>query len=123
VPRNQYAEYSSHSVLLLIVVQRVTFSTVAAEDLKKAGVTRKHLAFEPAKVTKLTKGLTKNAEAEIVDLHCRIKKIYARVNMYMDVLENFAIPRGFGSKSVPRKIVSLWKALGMAKLPGNGGLK
>jgi hypothetical protein len=39
------------------------------------------LVFEPAKVTELTKGLTANAEAEIVDLHSRIKKIYARVNM------------------------------------------
>jgi hypothetical protein len=60
---------------------RVTFSTVAAEDLKKAGVTRKRLIFEPAKVTELTKGLTASAEAEIVDVHSRIKKIYARVNM------------------------------------------
>jgi hypothetical protein len=67
--------------LLLIMFQRVTFSTNAAEDLKKAGVTRKRLVFEPAKVTELTKGLTTNAEAEIVDLHSRIKKIYARVNM------------------------------------------
>jgi hypothetical protein len=54
---------------------------VAAEDLKKAGVTRKRLIFEPAKIAELTKGLPKNAEAEIADLHSRIKKIYARVNM------------------------------------------
>jgi hypothetical protein len=40
------------------------------------------LVFEPAKVTELTKGLTStNAEAEVVDLHSRIKKIYAHVNM------------------------------------------
>ena len=63
------------------MLQRVTLSTVAAEDLRKAGVTRKRLAFEPAKVTELTKELTPNAEAEIADLHSRIKKIYARVNM------------------------------------------
>lgn len=41
-----------------MMLQRVTFLTVAAEDLKKAGVTRKRLAFEPAKVTELTKELT-----------------------------------------------------------------
>ncbi|GLB44047.1 hypothetical protein LshimejAT787_1502310 [Lyophyllum shimeji] len=60
---------------------RVTFSTVASEDLKNAGVKRKRLIFEPAKVNELTSGLTMNAEAEIADLHSRIKKIYARVNM------------------------------------------
>lgn len=43
-----------------MMLQRVTFLTVAAEDFKKAGVTRKRLAFEPAKVTELP-----NAEAEI----------------------------------------------------------
>jgi hypothetical protein len=59
----------------------MTFSTATAEDLRKAGVTRRQLVFEPAKVTELTKGLTTNAEAEIADLHSRIKKIYARVNM------------------------------------------
>ncbi|KAF8961191.1 hypothetical protein BDZ97DRAFT_1921569 [Flammula alnicola] len=60
---------------------RATFSTVASEDLKKAGVMRKRLIFEHAKVTELAKGLTTNAEAEIADLYSRIKKIYARVNM------------------------------------------
>ncbi|KAF5367351.1 hypothetical protein D9615_010293 [Tricholomella constricta] len=60
---------------------RVTSSTVTSEDLKKAGVTRKRLVFEPAKVDELTKALTTNAKAEITDLHLRIKKIYARVNM------------------------------------------
>jgi hypothetical protein len=59
----------------------VTFSTVALEDLKQAGVTRKRLVFVPTKVTELTKGLTTETEFEIVDLHSRIKKIYARVNM------------------------------------------
>jgi hypothetical protein len=54
---------------------------VAAEDLKKAGIMRKRLAFETAKVAELTEGLTVNAEAEIVDLHSRIKKIHACVNM------------------------------------------
>ena len=63
------------------MLQRMTFSTVGAEDLKKAGVMRKLLIFEPAKLTELTKGLTEDAEAEIADLHSRIKKIYARVNM------------------------------------------
>ena len=64
-----------------MTLQRVTFSTVTSEDLKKAGVTRKRLVFEPAKVDGLTKALTTNADAEIADLHSRIKKIYARVNM------------------------------------------
>jgi hypothetical protein len=64
-----------------MMLQRVTFSTVASEDLKKAGVNRKRLVFEPAKVAELTSGLTTNTEAEIADLHPRIKKIYARVNM------------------------------------------
>ncbi|KIL57920.1 hypothetical protein M378DRAFT_171229 [Amanita muscaria Koide BX008] len=59
----------------------VSFSMVTAEDLKKVGVTRKRLSFEPAKVTELTEDLTTNAEAEIVDLHSRINKIYAHVNM------------------------------------------
>ncbi|KDR68489.1 hypothetical protein GALMADRAFT_104694 [Galerina marginata CBS 339.88] len=61
--------------------QRVTFSTVRSEDIKRAGVVRKRLVFEPAKVTELAKALPTNVEAEILDLHCRIKKIYARVNM------------------------------------------
>ncbi|KIJ42161.1 hypothetical protein M422DRAFT_60388 [Sphaerobolus stellatus SS14] len=79
--KNQYVPYSSRDVLLLIMLQRVTFSTVTSEDLKKAGVTRKPLYFDPAKVIQLAEGLTMNAEAEIVDLYSRIKKIYARVNM------------------------------------------
>lgn len=57
----------------------MTFSTVASEDLKKAGVKRRRLVFKSAKVTELTSGVTTNADAEIADLHCRIKKIYARV--------------------------------------------
>jgi hypothetical protein len=64
-----------------MMLQRVTFSTVASEDLKKAGVKRKRLIFEPAKVTELTNGLTTNGEAEIADLHSQIKKIYPRVKM------------------------------------------
>ena len=59
----------------------MTFLTVRAEDLKRAGVVRKRLVFEPMKVTELAKALPTNAEAEILDLHSRIKKIYARVNM------------------------------------------
>lgn len=66
---------------LSIILQRVIFSSLTSEDLKNADVTRKCLAFEPSKVTELKKGLTKEAEVEIADLHSRIKKIYARVNM------------------------------------------
>ena len=46
-----------------------------------AGVKRKRLVFVPAKLTDLTKGLTPEAEAQIADLHTRIKDIYACVNM------------------------------------------
>ncbi|KAF8345411.1 hypothetical protein F5887DRAFT_1061787 [Amanita rubescens] len=60
---------------------RVTFSTVSSEDLKKAGVKRNFCAREK---TDLTKELTSDAEAQIADLHTRIKDIYAGVNM--DVL-------------------------------------
>lgn len=59
----------------------MTFSTVRSEDLKIVGVVRKRLVFEPAKVIELSKVLPTSAEAEILDLHFRIKKIYARVNM------------------------------------------
>ena len=45
------------------------------------GVKRKRLVFVPAKLTDLTKGLTPEAEAQIADLHTRIKDIYACVNM------------------------------------------
>ncbi|KAF8461185.1 hypothetical protein DFH94DRAFT_640978 [Russula ochroleuca] len=48
---------------------------------KPAGVTSGRLVFEPAKLSELTEGLTANTEAEIADLHSRIKKIYAHVNM------------------------------------------
>ncbi|KAL4251082.1 hypothetical protein ABKN59_005641 [Abortiporus biennis] len=61
---------------------RVTFSTVKPEDLKRGGVVRKRLVFDPKKVTELAKAVTEAAvEAEIADLHSRIKKIYAHVNM------------------------------------------
>jgi methionyl-tRNA formyltransferase len=69
-------------------LQKVTFSTVRSDDLKRAGVIRKRLVFVPVKVTELAKALPTNAEAEISDLHSRIKKIYARVNM--DVCFSFA---------------------------------
>jgi hypothetical protein len=48
----------------------------------------------PAKIADLTKGLTTDVEAEIKDLHSRIKKIYARVNMDVRlVLITFAFGR------------------------------
>lgn len=64
-----------------MILQRVTFSTVTSEDLKKAGVKNKLLVFDSSKIAELRKGLATNAEAEIADLHSRIKKINARVNM------------------------------------------
>ena len=52
--RNQCVAYSTYYVVFPMMLQTVTFSMVAAEDLKKAGVTRRLLIFEPAKVTELT---------------------------------------------------------------------
>ena len=69
-----------------MMVQRLTFSTVSEQDLKTAGVQRKRLVFKPEKISKLTEGLTPTVEAEIADLHSRIKKIYARVNMDVSLL-------------------------------------
>ena len=54
---------------------------------------RKRLIFKPAKVAELTMGLTTKAEAEIVDLHSRIKKIYERVNMDVSFALITSIPR------------------------------
>ena len=56
----------------------MNFSAVTLEDLAKAGVNRKLLVFRPMKITDLANGLTTDA---IADLHSRIKKIYAYVNM------------------------------------------
>lgn len=60
---------------------RLSFSTVTSEDLQSAGIVRKRPIFKPEKVTELAKGLSPAAEDELVDLHSRIKKIYACVNM------------------------------------------
>ena len=67
----------------LMILQKVSFSTVKMDDLKKAGVIRKRLHFEPTKVAELIQRLKNNAAAEIVikALHSRIKRIYATVNM------------------------------------------
>lgn len=65
---------------------------MAADDLRRAGVKRKRLTFDTAKVTALTEGLTANVEAEIADLHSRIKKIYARVNMDDVCLASITFP-------------------------------
>ena len=77
--RNRYVLWPSHPGLLLTILQRMTFSTVRSENLKRASLVRKRLGFEPVKVTELTKALPTNAEAGILDLHSRIKRIYARV--------------------------------------------
>jgi hypothetical protein len=75
--------YSSHStyVLFLTIIQTVTFSTLSSEDLMKVGVERKHLALVDANISKLTKELTTDAEAQIADLNSRIEEIYESVNM------------------------------------------
>jgi hypothetical protein len=79
------------------MLQRVTFSTVSFADLKKAGVLRGRLIFAPAKITNLTDKVTTDTKAQIADLHCRIKDIYACVNM--DVRVNL-ITFVFWSKSL-----------------------
>ena len=44
------------------------------------------IAIRPTKLTELTnERMTMEANAEIVDLHSRIKKIYARVNLNVRV--------------------------------------
>jgi hypothetical protein len=58
-----------------------TFSTVSADDLKEAGVKMNFLSFVDAEVANLTKRLSTDAEAQIADLHTRIKEIYACVNL------------------------------------------
>ncbi|KAG6843940.1 hypothetical protein H0H87_011525 [Tephrocybe sp. NHM501043] len=66
--------------------RKVTFSTVVLEALKKAGVPKKHLVFNPSKLTDLANQFAKNIETQMADLYySRIKKIYSYVNM--DVAE------------------------------------
>lgn len=60
---------------------RLTFSTVKSEDLSNVGVVRKLLFFDSFQVAELAKALPANLEAEVTDLHSRIKKIYGSVNM------------------------------------------
>ena len=74
-----------HVMLSLTILQRVTFSTVSFGDLKKAGVLRRRLIFVPEKIANLTDRLTTNTKAQIADLHCKIKEIYACVNMDVSV--------------------------------------
>ncbi|PPQ81593.1 hypothetical protein CVT25_013390 [Psilocybe cyanescens] len=63
-------------ILKGVKTPRMNFSTVISEDLNRAGVVGKCLMFEPVKVIELANTLTANAEAEISNLHSRIKKIY-----------------------------------------------
>ncbi|KAH9083798.1 hypothetical protein EDB83DRAFT_2512105 [Lactarius deliciosus] len=60
---------------------KMSFSTVSLEDLEKAGVQGKWLVFKAAKITNLMNRLTMDTDSQIVDLHARIKEIYACVNM------------------------------------------
>jgi hypothetical protein len=61
-----------------MILQR-TFATVSADDLKRAGF----LNFVDAEVANLTKRLSTDAEAQIADLHTKIKEIHACVNMHV----------------------------------------
>jgi hypothetical protein len=60
------------------MLQKLDFSVVTTEDLKKAGITTKFLYIEPAKATMR---LSPNATGVIEDLQTQINKIYERVNM------------------------------------------
>jgi sugar-specific transcriptional regulator TrmB len=76
-----YSSHSTYALLFLTTIQTVTFSTLSSEDLMKVGVERKHLALVDANISKLTKELTTDAEAQIADLNSRIEEIYECVNM------------------------------------------
>ncbi|KAF8141943.1 hypothetical protein EV363DRAFT_1392347 [Boletus edulis] len=67
----------------LEALKSISEHVLALENIleRKAGVMRKRLMFDDAKITDLTNGLITDAKAEITDLHSRMKKIYARVNM------------------------------------------
>ncbi|KAH9040066.1 hypothetical protein EDB85DRAFT_2140703 [Lactarius pseudohatsudake] len=60
---------------------KMSFSTVSLKDLEMAGVQGKRLVFDPVKITNLTNRLTMDTDSQIVDLHARIKEIYACINM------------------------------------------
>ncbi|KAH9083809.1 hypothetical protein EDB83DRAFT_2309719 [Lactarius deliciosus] len=66
---------------------KVSFLTISSKHLKKVGVKRKLLIFADEKITELMNGLTMDAEAQIADLHSRIKEIYACVNMVLLTLQ------------------------------------
>jgi len=58
------------------------FSNATIDDLTRLEVLAKRLVFEHSKVAQLAQELnTVDADAEIKELHSRIKKVYERVNM------------------------------------------
>lgn len=74
--------YPSNPGLLLTILQRVSFPNLTSEDLINAGVVRRRLEFETAKITKSAMALP---DAEISDLHQtstrESRRFYAHVNM------------------------------------------
>jgi hypothetical protein len=65
-------------VLFLRRLQKVTFSAITLEDLRKAGIARKRIMPNFKLIEEVAKELpTTNMQ----DLHSRIKKIYKHVNM------------------------------------------
>ena len=79
-----------HVMSLLMIFQRlgVTFLTVSIDDLKKAGIQKRHLHLVAANIANLTNRLAMDNEALILGLHSRIKDIYACVNMDVSLVLN-----------------------------------
>ena len=78
-----------HVMSLLMIFQRlgVTFLTVSIDDLKKAGIQKRYLRIVAANIANLTNRLAMDNEAQIMDLHSRIKDIYACVNMDVSLIQ------------------------------------
>jgi hypothetical protein len=58
-----------------MMLQKMTFFAIEAQDLQEVGVMKKHLGFNPAKVAELTRELTLSAEAEILIVDLLLVKI------------------------------------------------
>ena len=64
------------------------FSNITFEDLKDLGVEKKSLTLVDANLTKLAKGMTAGAKAQIKDLHATLSEIYECVNMDVRLLQS-----------------------------------
>ena len=80
--QNQVRHSSHYVQSLLMILQTVSLSesTISFDDLTKVSIQEKRLVLANAKLSDLTKGLTTDAEAHIVDLDSTIAGIYEGVN-------------------------------------------